>query len=78
MKRKRKLIDKNLVFRILQEAYELGTKEVGFYMTGESLLDKNLGSYILLAKKIGYNYVYITTNGLLLDEKKLMNLLNLE
>lgn len=76
MKRKRKFIDKNLLFRVLDEAFELGMREVGFYTTGESLLDDNLSSYIKKAKDIGYNYVYITTNAILLDESKIKDLID--
>ena len=32
--------------KILKEAFELGMIEVGFYTTGESLLDNNLSKYI--------------------------------
>lgn len=76
MKRKRKFIDKNLVFKVLDEAFELGMREVGFYTTGESLLDDNLALYIKKAKKIGFNYVYITTNAILLNENKTKDLID--
>lgn len=65
--RKRGFIEKELATRILSEAYKLGTREIGFYATGEPLADKNLDMYISLAKKIGYEYVFITTNGALFD-----------
>ena len=32
--------------KILKEAYNLGTREVGFYGTGEPLVDNNLEEYI--------------------------------
>lgn len=76
MIRKRKFIDKNLVKKVLTEAYDLGVKEVGFYTTGESLLNPDLSSYIKLAKSIGYKYVYITTNGILLNEKKVKEIVD--
>lgn len=76
MKRKKDFINPKLILKILNEAYELGTREVGFYTTGESLLDKNLSTYIKLAKKIGYLYIYITTNAILLDEHKTKELVN--
>ncbi len=78
MKRKRKYIKKELVINVLKQAYQLGTREVGFYTTGEPLLDKNLNEYIAMAKDIGYNYVYITTNGILLDKSKAQELINSE
>lgn len=58
-------IDKLKCFNILQEAYDLGTREVGFYATGEPFLIKDLGDYIKEAKRIGYTYVYLTSNGAL-------------
>lgn len=38
MKRKIGKIKKEFVFDILQQAYDLGTREVGFYATGEPFL----------------------------------------
>ena len=52
MTRSRKEIDPSFLERILKEAYELGSREVGFYTTGEPLLNKNLEKYISLAKQI--------------------------
>lgn len=68
--RKRGIIKPELAEKILREAYGLGTREVGFYQTGEPLLDKNLEKYIGYAKHLGYEYVYITTNGALLTEQR--------
>ena len=63
MVREKGFIDSDFVSRILKEAYDLGMREVGFYTTGEPLLNKNIGFFIETAKKLGYTYVYITTNG---------------
>lgn len=68
--RKGGIIKPELAERILKEAYSLGTREVGFYQTGEPLLDQNLERYISFAKKLGYEYVYITTNGALLTKER--------
>lgn len=68
--RKRGVIMPKLAERILKEAYSLGTREVGFYQTGEPLLDQNLERYISFAKEVGYEYVYITTNGALLTKER--------
>lgn len=76
MQRKRKFIDKDLVFKVLRDAYELGTREVGFYTTGEPLLNTDLPLFIKEAKLIGYNYVYITTNGILLNDKCVSSLVH--
>lgn len=70
MTRAQRNIDEKIVEKALREAYCLGTREVGFYATGEPLLNNNLPHYIRMAKEIGYRYVYITTNGSLLNEEK--------
>lgn len=56
-------INKQLLFDLLQQAYDLGTREVGFYATGEPFLIKELPEYIKCAKDIGYDYIYLTSNG---------------
>lgn len=65
VKREAKFIDEALLVKILNDAFDNGVKEVGYYMSGEPFLNKNLAKYIKLAKDIGYEYVYITTNGAL-------------
>jgi MoaA/NifB/PqqE/SkfB family radical SAM enzyme len=65
MTRKRTEIDETLLKRVLKEAYDLGTREVGFYSTGEPFLSKKLPEYIRYAKELRFDYVYITTNGAL-------------
>lgn len=65
MQRQKAFIDENICVKALSEAYDLGCREVGFYVTGEPLLNNNLEKYIAEAKKIGYDYIYITTNGIL-------------
>ena len=55
----------DMVKRVLQEAYENGTRDAGFYATGESFLVNKLHEHVAEAKKIGYEYLFITTNGAL-------------
>jgi cytidyltransferase-like protein len=71
MKRKVGFIKPETVERVLREAFELGTREVGFYATGEPFLVKQLPDYIGLAKNIGYEYVYLTSNGALATPDKI-------
>lgn len=66
---------KELAFRIMEEAYREGVEEIGFYMFGEPLLDKHLDEYVRYAKKLGFTYTFITTNGYLLDEEKMFSLI---
>lgn len=75
MTRPQGFIKKELAIRILKEAYKAGVREVGLYMFGEPLLDKNLEDYIIYAKEMGYTYVFITTNGHLLNQEKIISLI---
>lgn len=63
MTRKKGYIDEQFLKRILEEAYNEGFTDVGFYANGEPFVSKNLSEYIKWAKNIGYSYVYIDTNG---------------
>ena len=71
MQRKVGHINKEKCFDILQQAYDLGTREVGFYATGEPFLINDLDDYISKAKEIGYTYVYLTSNGALATPEKI-------
>ncbi len=57
----------DLVKSILRNAKELGIgrKELGFYMTGEPFLSKSLPEMIEYAKGLGFEYIFLTTNGAL-------------
>ena len=70
MTRKRKSMDYDIGKKALIDGAEWGITEVGFYATGEPLLNANLESLISLAKNNGYSYTYLTTNGALLNEER--------
>jgi len=72
MTRKKGDINPEFLNRILDEAYNEGVREVGFYTTGEPLASKNLVPAIKQAKQLGYEYIYITTNGALATEEKVI------
>lgn len=74
MKRKKGYMPFDFLTRILKEAYANGTREVGFYATGEPLVYSRISEAVKLAKDIGYEYVYITTNGALLVPDKAIEL----
>lgn len=76
MKRKVGKINQELAFDLLQQAYDLGTREVGFYATGEPFLVKELPEYIKKAKEIGYTYVYLTSNGSLATPEKIREVID--
>lgn len=56
---------REMVYRVLQEAYDCGVRDLGLYATGESFVVKELPEYVKRAKDIGYDYLFITTNGAL-------------
>lgn len=76
MKRKIGRIDEKLMYDVLQQAYDLGTREVGFYATGEPFLINELPEYIKKAKDIGYEYTYLTSNGSLATPEKAKKVLD--
>lgn len=53
--------------KILDEAKKLGIgeKEVGFYLAGEAFLYNDLAKVVGYAKKLGFSYLFLTTNGAL-------------
>lgn len=72
-----KMIDEKLFYRVTKEAYELGITDVGLYMTGEPLTNPNVYKYVdYLKNQIGFQYVYISTNGILLNPSNLEKLVN--
>lgn len=71
MRRKRRQMSEELVVRLLSEAAELGIKKVGLFMNGEPFVTDKLAEYIGYAKKKGFTYTYITTNGALATGEKL-------
>jgi len=72
----RRTIEPNMVKRVLREAYKNGTRDIGVYATGESFLVKNLSEYVAEAKQIGYEYIFITTNGALATTERVAPVLN--
>ena len=71
MRRKVGRMKPEMVESVLRQAYELGTREVGMYATGEPFIVPELASYIKLAKDIGYTYVYLTSNGALATPERI-------
>lgn len=63
MSRKKGFMDEAFLKRILQEAYDEGFREVGYYANGEPFVSADLDQYIRWAKETGFSYVYIDTNG---------------
>ena len=75
-KYKKQDISKEFLFRILKELKELKVKDVGLFWLGESLLVNELSEYISFAKKIGIEYVFITTNGILATPERINKIID--
>lgn len=67
---KKGCIDIDLCYKIIDDAYAAGARELCLSMTGEPLLNKELENYVAHAKKTGYTYVFFNTNGYLLTEER--------
>ena len=64
-------MDDKLMYKILDGVREAGVEEVGLFWIGEPFLNKSLANYVAYAKKIGINYVFVTTNGRLANAERL-------
>jgi len=66
-------MSKELAFSIMEQAYNLGAREVGLHGGGpcEPFLSPILEDSILYAKEMGYTYIYLTTNGSLATKDRL-------
>lgn len=69
-------IDNDLCKKIIKDAFEAGARELCLSMTGEPLLNNHLEEYIIYAKKLGYEYVFLNTNGYLADDERGKSLIN--
>jgi len=70
MTRPHNTMDPEFFRRIMSDAFELGARDVGLHSGAEPFGCKHLAEFIGVCKKIGYKYIYITTNGTIPDEKK--------
>lgn len=75
MKMKQGEIDPALLKRIMQEAYDMGIRRIGFYTTGEMFLCKEIATHIRNAKEIGFSYIYSDTNGALATKENMKKVL---
>ncbi len=78
MTRKRGYITDNVFYKVVDEAYALGAREVGFYTTGEPFIHPKLETYIRYCKREDqrYEYTYITTNGALATPQRMSQIID--
>lgn len=71
MTRKKGFMDTGMAFKLLKEAGEMGFHMLDLRNFGEPLIDKRLGMFAQYARQVGFNKIYIHTNGHLLTKEKL-------
>ena len=76
MKREKGFMSEETYRKVLNQAKEIGIEMIGLYTTGESFLHPKIYEFIRLAKDMGFKYVYITSNGTLLNEENIQKILN--
>lgn len=69
--RKQGKIEDKLFYRLLQEVYDFGAREMSFHYSGDPFLHPSLPEYVKAAKQTGYSYVYIDTNGFAATPEKI-------
>ncbi len=76
MQRKKKIADDKLVYKVLNEARDIGVKEVGLYSTGEPFIFKELDKIISHCKKLKFEYIFISSNGAMATPDKVVPVIN--
>jgi sulfatase maturation enzyme AslB (radical SAM superfamily) len=76
MTRPKKHMERELFFRLVKEAYDLGAREIGMFAGAEPLACKYAEEFTEFARDTGYEYIYISTNGALADEDRFRRLLD--
>ncbi len=69
--REKQDIDWDFYTRIVNEMHEVGVEELGVFYLGESFIYPKLVEAIRYAKEVGFDYVFLTTNGRLATPDKL-------
>lgn len=69
-------INKEKLENWLREAYKLGTRELGLHSGAEPFASKQLEYFVAFAKQIGYEYVYISTNGSLATSERIKKIID--
>ncbi|OON86188.1 hypothetical protein BXO88_09080 [Oribacterium sp. C9] len=72
-----KVMDYAFAKKIIDNArdYGFGSKELGLYISGEPLLYPQLPELIEYAKKSGFKYIFLTSNGSLADKETMRKLI---
>jgi len=63
-------LETDLVYDLMRQAVENGSVDLTLQATGEPFMDKRLADFISEGKRLGFEYIYINTNGALANPKK--------
>ncbi len=70
-----KKLDENKIYEILDETKKIGVKSVQFSLVNEPLANKNIFKYVKYASKLQFSDIFFVSNGYLLNEKNIHNIL---
>lgn len=70
MQRKIGRLSNDLLFRVMKEARDGGVTDIGFYTTGDPFVHKSLEAFVAEATRLGFDYIYISTNGALATQAR--------
>ncbi|WP_233588632.1 radical SAM/SPASM domain-containing protein [Legionella sp. km535] len=76
MDRPKRQMDPNLFKRLVKEAYDCGAREIGLFAGAEPLTCKWIVEYVSYCRDLGYDYMYISTNGSIPDQDKFKKILD--
>ena len=76
IERPRSHIDPALFRSIVEQCFALGSREVSLVGGAEPLVNKRLEEYIAYCGALGFEYIYITTNGTLADAERWKRLID--
>lgn len=63
-------LDTEVVFDLMKQGIENGCTDLALQATGEPFMEKRLPDFIAEGKRLGYEYIYINTNGALATPKR--------
>ena len=63
-------LELDLAFNLMNQALKNGSTDLALQATGEPFMEKSLSEYVKEGKRLGYEYIYVNTNGALANEKR--------
>ena len=63
-------LETDIIYDLMRQGVENGCTDLALQATGDPFMDKRLVQLVAKAKKLGYQYVYLNTNGALATPNK--------